>query len=75
MDPHGTTLGRIVHGAPATTNLVFGGDDWKTLSCTSRHHRGSVHVNIPGRPVPTQNTSRSFLLARRIMVAGSLTIR
>jgi gluconolactonase len=30
MDPHGKKLGRIVHGAPATTNLAFGGDDWKT---------------------------------------------
>jgi gluconolactonase len=27
MDPHGKKLGRIVHGAPATTNLAFGGDD------------------------------------------------
>ena len=31
MDPRGKKLGRIVHGAPATTNLAFGGDDWKTL--------------------------------------------
>jgi gluconolactonase len=31
MDPKGKKLGRIVHGAPATTNIAFGGDDWKTL--------------------------------------------
>jgi gluconolactonase len=54
MDPHGTKLGRIVHGAPATTNLAFGGDDWKTLYFTSRNHLGSVNVKIPGIPVPTQ---------------------
>jgi gluconolactonase len=52
LDPSGKTLGRIVHGAPATTNLAFGGDDWKTLYFTSRNHLGSVNVKIPGNPVP-----------------------
>jgi gluconolactonase len=52
MDPHGKQLGRIVHGAPATTNIAFGGDDWKTLYFTSRNHLGSVNVKIPGLPVP-----------------------
>ena len=55
MDPHGTKLGRIVHGAPVTTNLAFGGDDWKTLYFTSPNHLGAVNVKIPGLPVPTQN--------------------
>ena len=54
MDPSGKKLGRVVHGAPATTNLAFGGDDWKTLYFTSRNHLGSVKVKIPGIPVPTQ---------------------
>jgi gluconolactonase len=54
MDPHGTKLGRIVHGGRPTTNLAFGGDDWKTLYFTSRNHLGSVNVKIPGIPVPTQ---------------------
>ena len=40
MDPHGKKLGRIAHGASATTNLAFGGDDWKTLYFTSRNHLG-----------------------------------
>ena len=53
MDPRGKKLGRIVHGAPATTNIAFGGDDWKTLYFTSRNHLGSVNVKIPGLPVPT----------------------
>ena len=48
----GKKLGRIVHGAPATTNIAFGGDDWKTLYFTSRNHLGSVNVKIPGIPVP-----------------------
>ena len=36
MDRNGKKLGRIVHGAPATTNIAFGGADWKTLYFTSR---------------------------------------
>ncbi len=52
MDSHGLKLGRIVHGAPATTNIAFGGDDWKTLYFTSRNHLGAVRVKIPGIPVP-----------------------
>jgi gluconolactonase len=52
MDPRGKKLGRIVHGAPATTNIAFGGDDRKTLYFTSRNHLGSVNVKIPGIPVP-----------------------
>jgi gluconolactonase len=54
LDQHGKRLGRIVHGAPATTNLAFGGDDWKTLYFTSRNHLGSVQLKIPGLPVPAQ---------------------
>jgi gluconolactonase len=54
MDPSGKKLGHIVHGAPATTNIAFGGDDWKTLYFTSRTHLGAVKVKIPGLPVPTQ---------------------
>jgi gluconolactonase len=52
LDQNGRKLGRIVHGAPATTNLAFGGDDWKTLYFTSRNHLGAVAVKIAGIPVP-----------------------
>jgi gluconolactonase len=52
LDRNGRKLGRIVHGAPATTNLAFGGDDWKTLYFTSRNHLGAVAVKIAGIPVP-----------------------
>jgi gluconolactonase len=54
MDANGMKLGRIVHGAPATTNIAFGGADWKTLYFTSRNHLGAVNVKIPGVPVPPQ---------------------
>jgi gluconolactonase len=52
MDPQGRKLGRIVHGNPQTTNIAFGGDDWKTLYFTSRTALGSIRVKIPGVPVP-----------------------
>jgi len=54
MDPTGKKLGRIVHGHAATTNIAFGGDDWKTLYFTSREHLGAVNVKIPGVPVPVK---------------------
>ena len=41
-------------GAPATTNLAFGGEDWKTLFFTTRNTLGRVRTNIPGVPVPAQ---------------------
>jgi|TARA_Y100000031_G_scaffold99654_1_gene109281 gluconolactonase len=52
MDPSGKHLGTIVHGEPATTNLGWGGDDWKTLFFTTRTSLGRVQLNIPGIPVP-----------------------
>jgi sugar lactone lactonase YvrE len=55
--PQGKKLGRIVHGNPQTTNLAFGGDDWKTLYFTSRSTLGSVRVKIPGVPAPAPKRS------------------
>jgi gluconolactonase len=52
LDPKGKKLGRIVHGYPATTNIGFGGADWKTLYFTGRNQLGAVNVKIPGVPVP-----------------------
>jgi gluconolactonase len=52
MDPKGKKLGRIVHGRPETTNIAFGGDDWKTLYFTNWYYLGAVKVKIPGIPVP-----------------------
>ncbi len=58
MDPNGKKLGRIVHGASATTNLAFGGDDWKTLYFTTRSQLGAVTVKISGIPVPAVKRAR-----------------
>ena len=46
MDKTGKKLGRIVHGQPATTNVAFGGDDWKTLYFTTRSSLNMVTVKI-----------------------------
>ena len=54
MDKAGKKLGRIVHGQPATTNVAFGGDDWKTLYFTTRSTLFSVNVKIAGVPVPVK---------------------
>jgi gluconolactonase len=57
VDPKGKKLGRIVHGQPATTNVAFGGDDWKTLYFTTRSTLFSVGVKIAGVPVPVKKRS------------------
>jgi gluconolactonase len=57
LDPKGKKLGRIVHGYPATTNVGFGGGDWKTLYFTSRAYLGAVNLKIAGLPVPTPKKS------------------
>jgi gluconolactonase len=52
LNAQGKKLGRIVHGHPATTNIAFGGDDWKTLYFTSRSSLFSVNLKVGGVPVP-----------------------
>jgi len=52
LDANGKKLGRIVHGRPETTNIAFGGDDWKTLYFTNWNYLGTVKVKIAGIPVP-----------------------
>src|SRR6266849_3999536 len=52
LDPKGKKLGRIVHGRPETTNIAFGGDDWKTLYFTNWNYLGAVKVKIAGIPAP-----------------------
>jgi gluconolactonase len=54
MDKVGKKLGRIVHGDPATTNIAFGGDDWRTLYFTSRSTLFSVNLRTAGVPVPVK---------------------
>ncbi len=52
LDSKGKKLGRIVHGLNFTTNVAFGGDDWKSLYFTTRSSLNVVNVKIPGIPVP-----------------------
>jgi len=54
MDKSGKKLGRIVHGLPATTNVAFGGDDWKTLYFTTRSSLNMFTVKVAGVPVPAK---------------------
>ena len=54
LDKTGKKLGRIVHGGPNTTNVAFGGDDWKTLYFTSHDFLGAVNIKIAGLPVPAR---------------------
>ncbi|MFQ5874750.1 MAG: SMP-30/gluconolactonase/LRE family protein, partial [Dehalococcoidia bacterium] len=53
MDSSGKRLGTIVHGEPATTNVAWGGGDWRTLFFTTRNTMGRIQLRIPGIPVPT----------------------
>jgi gluconolactonase len=52
LDPKGKKLGRIIHGQPQTTNLAFGGPEWRTLYFTNWNFLGSVNLKIAGMPVP-----------------------
>jgi gluconolactonase len=54
LDSKGKKLGRIVHGMPATTNIAFGGDDWKTLYFTTRSSLNMVTLKVAGVPVPVK---------------------
>jgi gluconolactonase len=52
MDSTGRHLGTIVHGESATTNLAWGGGDWKTMYFTTRSKLCSIRLKIAGVPVP-----------------------
>ena len=54
IDPKGNHLGTIVNGAPITTNLAWGGGDWKTLFFTTRYTLGRVQMKVAGVPVPAR---------------------
>jgi gluconolactonase len=54
LDSQGMKLGRIVHGLFWTTNVAFGGDDWKTLYFTTRSSLNMINMKIPGIRVPTK---------------------
>lgn len=52
LDASGNHLGTIVHGAPSTTNMAWGDEDWKTMYFTTRDSLGRIQLKIPGIPVP-----------------------
>lgn len=52
IDPSGRHLGTIAHGQTKTTNLAWGGGDWKTLYFTTHDRLGCLRVKVPGVPVP-----------------------
>jgi len=43
-----------VHGHAATTNVAFGGDDWRTLYFTTRSALFAVNLKVAGLPVPAK---------------------
>ena len=57
LDPKGKKLGRIVHGFANTSNIAFGGDDWKTVYFCTRASLGSFKIKIAGVPVPVAKKS------------------
>ena len=52
MNSSGKHLGTIVHGPPTTTNLAWGGEDWRTLYYTTRNTLGCIQLKISGIQVP-----------------------
>ena len=52
LDSTGNHLGTVVHGEMATTNMAWGGADWKTMFFTTRNTLGSIDFKIAGVPVP-----------------------
>lgn len=65
IDPSGKHLGTIITGEPLTTNMAWGGDDWKTLYITSLTTLFRIHLNIPGVPVPPSRADGATAAPRR----------
>ena len=59
ISPDGEHLGTIVHGESATTNLAWGGGDWRTLFFTTRTTLGRVQMKVPDVPVPVSSPRTS----------------
>jgi gluconolactonase len=51
MTPAGKHLGTILTGAQ-TTNIAWGGENWRTLFFTTRHTLGRIQLKVPGISVP-----------------------
>lgn len=66
VDPNGKKLGRITHGAANTTNIAFGGPDFKTLYFTSSP---GVLLNLAPPNLPS-GTRGSRLGSVNVKIAG-----
>ena len=54
MDPTGKHLGTILTEVEHTTNMAWGGEDWKTLFITTFETLARIDLKIAGIPVPAQ---------------------
>ena len=53
MDATGNHLGTILTGVEHTTNIAWGGEDWKTMFITTSEILARVQLKIAGMPVPS----------------------
>ena len=53
MDTAGRHLGTILTEVEHTTNIAWGGDDWRTLYITTFETLARIELKIPGVPVPS----------------------
>lgn len=56
IDPSGNHLGTILTEVEHTTNLAFGGGDWRTLFITTFETVTRIRLKAPGLPVPAQGS-------------------
>jgi len=52
MDATGKQLGTILTGVEHTTNIAWGGEDWKTMFITTLETLARIRLKIAGIPVP-----------------------
>ena len=56
MNAAGNHLGTILTEVEHTTNLAWGGDDWRTLFITTFETLARIQLKIPGLPVPAASS-------------------
>ena len=54
IDPKGRHMGTILTEVDHTTNMAWGGEDWRTLFITTAETMGRIQTKIPGMPVPAK---------------------
>ena len=56
LDPSGNHLGTILTEVDHTTNMAWGGNDWKTLFITTAETVARIQLNVAGLPVPAKGS-------------------